>query len=346
MSYSVLLLACVLAHHAIFAASTPPTSVGVCYGTLGDNLPLSSDVISLLERCGIYKFRLYNPNLNVLDTLLRQSDRMVSVGVPNEHLSILASSLDEARNWVAKFYTPYRRLNIENIVVGNEVVPGENAQYLVGATRNLYTAFREATFPDMILTTALSSGSLVNTYPPSQATFSPEAIGVMTDYVNLLKELDMYYNMIYIHVYPYFAYAADPANVRLDYALFQATEPVFHDGDLAYFNLFDAIYDSFMWAMEKINGQDIYLAVGESGWPSAGNGNFTTPQLAQTYMTNLYQHIVVDNKTPKNSKGMRGVMAFALFNENLKPPGVEQNFGLFYPDLHAVYPTPFCQCKC
>ncbi|XP_072974536.1 probable glucan endo-1,3-beta-glucosidase BG4 [Typha angustifolia] len=344
MSYSVLLLACVLAHHAIFATSAP-ANVGVCYGTLGDNLPLTRDVLSLMERCGIYKFRLYNPNHNVMEAL-RQSDRLVSIGVPNEHLSILASNLDQARAWVAQFYTPYRKLNIDNIVVGNEVVPGENAQYLVGATRNLYTAFREANFPEVILTTALSAGSLVNTYPPSQATFSPETIGVMTDFVNLLMGFDTAYRMLYIHVYPYFAYAGDPVNVRLDYALFQATEPVFHDGDLAYFNLFDAIYDSFVWAMEKINGQDIQLVVGESGWPSAGNGNFTTPQLAQTYMTNLYQHVVVDDKTPKNPYGLDGAMAFALFNENLKPPGVEQNFGLFYPDMQAVYPTPFCQCKC
>ena len=54
-----------------------------------------------------------------------------------------------------------------------------------------------------------------------------------------------------INVYPYFAYAADPANVQLDYAIFTALGPVVRDGGLSYQNTFDATIDAFCWVMER-----------------------------------------------------------------------------------------------
>lgn len=293
-----------------------------------------------MQKCNILKLRLYDPNPDVL-AALQGSDLLVSYGVKNQDLAAIAGGVDRARSWVDQFYVPYQNLNVAEIVVGNEVVPGDLARYVVPAMRNLHAAFRSSNF-SVTITTAISSAALTDTYPPSRSAFADGAIRVMAELVGFLKSSGMPRSMLYVHLYPYFAYAADPANVRRDYALFEAREPVVADGNLTYYNLFDAMYDGFAWAVEKIGGKGVELVVGETGWPSAGNGEFATPALAQTYVTNMYRHVVNDDRTPKNpSDGLGGVLAFALFDEDRKPAGVEQNFGLYYPSMQPVYSSPF-----
>ncbi|OVA08814.1 Glycoside hydrolase [Macleaya cordata] len=140
-----------------------------------------------------------------------------------------------------------------------------------------------------------------------------------------------------IDVYPYFAYANDPAHIPLDYALFKSTSPVVVDGNLNYYNLFDAMVDAFNAALEKINMSDIYLSISESGWPSAGNGDDTSIENAKTYNTNLVNH-VLETGSPRKPHHRYNTFVFSMFNEDLKQPaGVEQHFGLFYPNMEPVY---------
>ncbi|KAF8388737.1 hypothetical protein HHK36_025417 [Tetracentron sinense] len=123
-----------------------------------------------------------------------------------------------------------------------------------------------------------------------------------------------------VNTYPYFAYAADPANVRLDYAQFTITESVVQDGNLGYSNMFDAIVDAFYWAMQKVGVTNVDIAVSESSWPFAGNGNFMTLTLATTYNKN-FMNDVMKNGTPKRPQTYMDAYIFAMFNENLKTTG-------------------------
>ncbi|KAL6330875.1 hypothetical protein AAG906_009303 [Vitis piasezkii] len=142
-----------------------------------------------------------------------------------------------------------------------------------------------------------------------------------------------------INVYPYYGYVGDPANVPLDYAVFRANGTVVQDGPLGYSNLFDAMVDAFYSAMEKAGGSTVGVVVTESGWPSAGKGNVTTPEIAGTYNRNFLAHLNA-NGTPKRPDAKIDGYIFAMFNENLKPgAATEQNFGLFYPNKQPVYPV-------
>ena len=141
-----------------------------------------------------------------------------------------------------------------------------------------------------------------------------------------------------VNVYPYFAYAADPADIRLEYAQFTATSPVVQDRNLNYYSLFDAMVDAFLWAMEGVGAAAVDVVVAESGWPSAGNGNFTSPDLAATYNKNFKAHLESNKGTPKRPGTSIDGFIFAMLNEDQKPGVVEQNFGLFYPNMNPVYP--------
>ncbi|KAK6922986.1 Glycoside hydrolase family 17 [Dillenia turbinata] len=85
-----------------------------------------------------------------------------------------------------------------------------------------------------------------------------------------------------------------------------------------------------------------YLVVAsETGWPSAGD-RFAIVDLAKTYNNNLVKHVKSQKMaTPLKPEERFEAYIFALFNENLKPAGVEQHCGLFYPNMAPVYPIKF-----
>ncbi|PWA61139.1 glucan endo-1,3-beta-glucosidase [Artemisia annua] len=162
--------------------------------------------------------------------------------------------------------------------------------------------------------------------------------GSLDDYKAMMQEISGYLSShgfpLLLTAYPYFGYASDPSNIQVSYALMNSTETFVKDGSLEYKNMFDAMVDSVYWALEKVGAGGLDVVVVESGWPSNGNGEYTTPSLAQTYNQNLVRH--ANSGTPKIPGKSVETYLFALFNENQKTPGVEQNFGLFYPDMSEV----------
>ena len=84
-----------------------------------------------------------------------------------------------------------------------------------------------------------------------------------------------------------------------------------------------------MSAMEKAGGGEVGVVVTETGWPSLGNQNLTSPKIAGLYNRNLLDHIKA-NETIKRPTATIDGYFFALFNENQKPRlFIDQNWGLF-----------------
>ena len=186
----------------------------------------------------------------------------------------------------------------------------------------------------MKTTTVISSQVLASTYPPSASAFTEAAQSFMGP---ILEFLSAHGAPLMVNVYPYFAYASDPDHVPLAYAQFTATEPVVQDQGLNYSNIFDAMVDCFVWAMEKSGVADVEIVVSESGWPHDGNGQFTTIDLAKTYNQNFMKHVLSNVGTPKRPGAYIEGFIFAMVDEDLKPAGVEQYFGMFKPDLEPIY---------
>ncbi|CAI9100419.1 OLC1v1037419C1 [Oldenlandia corymbosa var. corymbosa] len=309
--------------------------IGVCYGMLGNNLPNAANVINLYKQYGIAKMRLFEPNHAAL-TALRGSGIKVTLGVRNEDTPNIAASVDGAMSWFVENVQPYLSdVNFQYISVANEQIPGDYASYIAPAMRNIQAVLDNHNLNSIKVTTTVATAGLANSYPPSATTFSPDTKGAFFDVLTFLLQKG---SPLMVNVYPYFAYAAEPANVRLSYAQFSSEEAVVKDGDLSYNNLFDATIDAFYWAMEKLGFNNVGVVVSESGWPSAGNGESTTPELALTYNKNYIKHILEGAGTPKRPGIAIEGFIFAMFNENQKPEGVEQNWGLFYPDGRPVYP--------
>ena len=59
------------------------------------------------------------------------------------------------------------------------------------------------------------------------------------------------------------------------------------------------------------------------------------------YNNKLIAHVNGESGTPKRPGRSIETYVFAIFNENLKPPGTEQHFGLYYPNMTVVYHVEF-----
>ncbi|CAL9217203.1 unnamed protein product, partial [Arabidopsis halleri] len=314
---------------------TTANSIGLNYGLLGDNLPAPSYVLNLYKSIGITKIRIFDPNTEVLNALRGHNNIEVTVGVRDQDLAALAASEEAAKDWVATNIEPYLAdVNISFITVGNEVIPGPIGPQVLPVMQSLTNLVKSRNLP-IAVSTVVAMSNLKQSYPPSAGKFTSQA---REQLVPVLKLLSQTSTPILVNIYPYFPYASDPMNIPLDYATFNTEVVVVQDGPLGYSNMFDAIFDAFVWAMEKEGVKDLPLVVSETGWPSAGNGNLTTPDIAGTYNRNFVKHVLSGKGTPKRpNNGMDGFL-FATFNENQKPAGTEQNFGLYNPsDMKPIY---------
>ncbi|KAJ6794349.1 putative glucan endo-1,3-beta-glucosidase GVI [Iris pallida] len=320
---------------SFFSSLPGAESIGVNYGMIGNNLPTPDEVVSLYKSRNITELRLFNPNTTVL-AALENSGIGVVLGTLNQDLQSLAASPSFAARWVSANVVPFSKsVDFRYITAGNEVIPGESAPFVLPAIKNLGAALRSASLK-IPVTTVVSTQVLNVSYPPSQGAFG--SLSVMSPLVAFLEANNV---PLLVNVYPYFAYAGDSENVRLDYSLFTANGVVVQDGPLGYTNLFDAIVDACYSALERAGGRGVEVVVSETGWPSGGGGAGATVENAKTYNNNLVAHLRKNGGTPKRPGRETEAYLFAIFNENQKPAGTEQNFGLFRPDMTEVYHVNF-----
>ncbi|GER44598.1 glucan endo-1 3-beta-glucosidas [Striga asiatica] len=323
----------------VTAASTVH-SIGVNYGTLGDNLPPPAQVAHFLkERTTIDRIKIFDANPDILRAFA-DTGILVAVTVPNGEIPSL-TSIPYARSWVAANVKPYHpRTRINYLLVGNEVLhwgPQQLIDNLVGAMRSLHEALVQEGITDIRVTTAHSLAILEPTDLPSLARFRVGwDRGVLAPMLQYHRETR---TPFMVNPYPYFGYAPEKASL----ALFRPGKPMFDKYTRrSYGNMYEALLDSVYVSMLKLGYGDVEIAVGETGWASQGETpdeqrKCSVPN-AESYNAGVVRFHGSGKGTPLMPRRRFDTYVFALFNENQKPGSVaERNFGLFRPDFTPVY---------
>jgi exo-beta-1,3-glucanase (GH17 family) len=322
---------------ALILPSFQPTAaqIGVCYGRNGNNLPSEQGVVNLYKSNKIANMRLYGPDQKALQAL-RGSNIGLILDVPKSQLKSLGSNPSAASRWVQNNVISYAsNVNFRYIAVGNEIMPGDaEAGSVLPAMRNVHSALQSANLAGKIKVSTAIKSDIVKNFPPSAGTFTSSSY--MTPIVNFLKNNN---SPLLANIYPYFSYVGTPT-MHLDYALFtspnaQVTDP---NNGLMYKNVFDALVDTVYAALARVGGPNVRIVVSESGWPSAG-GKATSIGNAGTYYKGLISH--VKQGTPLKKGQAIETYLFAMFDENQKGGGVENNFGLFTPNKSPKYQLNF-----
>jgi len=313
---------------------------GVVYGRIGNDIPDENAVIELCHKYCLKKIRILEGNDRLMHALIDQNIA-VTIDIKNFRLPAMAyNNGRDASDWINRNVMPYiGKVQIEQIVVGDEAIPGIFGEYVAPAIQNIKNELLEQDV-SILLTTAVSTSVLSATFPPSNGAFNDESKQHMTDVIAVMGAL-YHKPALMVNVFPYDYHAA--GLISQDFATFTAKEPIFWDGSNGYWNMLDALLDAFNHALSKAglfernNSGRLSLVVGASGWPSDANGNFTTPALAATYNENLMKRLASLQGTPARLAYPIKGFVYALFNENMRLPGPPRHYGLFNTNKTPAY---------
>ncbi|KAL2336780.1 hypothetical protein Fmac_011226 [Flemingia macrophylla] len=318
---------------------------GICYGKLGDNLPRPQDAVALVTSLHAKRVKLYDANPSILHAL-RNTRLQVSIMVPNELIANISSNQSLSDKWVSDNVVPFHpATRIRYLLVGNEVASSTgNATWLrlVPAMRRLRRSIKALGLRKIKLGTPCAMDVLQTSFPPSNAAFRTDLTGpVIRPMLSFLKRTKSFF---FVDVYPYFAWASDPVNINLDYALFRSNNVTVKDpgSGLVYTNLFDQMVDAVHFAMKRLGFPGIRIFIAETGWPNGGDLDQIGANVfnAATYNRNFVKRVMSKPVlgTPARPGSVLPSFLFALFNENMKPgPGTERHFGLLHPNGSRVY---------
>lgn len=318
--------------------------VGVNIGTDLSVMPHPTQVVVLLKAQNIRHVRLYDTDRGML-LALANTGIEVTVSVPNEQLLGIGQSNATAAKWVSSnVVAHYPSTNITAICVGSDVltVLPNAGPVLVNALQFIHSALVASNLDRQIkVSSPISSSLILDSFPPSQAFFNQSLKSVLVPMLTFLQSTNSY---LMLNVYPYYDYMKSNGVIPLDYALFKplpaTKEAVDSNTLLHYTNVFDATIDAAYFAMAFLNFTNIPIVVTESGWPSKGDSNEPDATLdnANTYNSNLIQHVLNNTGTPKHPGISVSTFIYELYNEDTKAGSTsEKNWGLFDVNGTPVY---------
>ncbi|KAF5456921.1 hypothetical protein F2P56_026338 [Juglans regia] len=310
------------------------SGIGANWGTQASH-PLPPDtVVRLLRDNGFQKVKLFDADYGALRAL-GKSGIEVMVGIPNDMLQSLASSVKAAEKWVAKNVSTHittNNVNIRYVAVGNEpFLETYNGSFLkttFPALQNVQSALIKAGLSNQVKVTVPLNADVYasSTGLPSGGDFRADIHDLMLAIVKFLSDNSGPFT---VNIYPFISLYIDP-DFPVEYAFFDGNATPLNDGGTSYYNMFDANYDTLVWALQKNGFGNLPIIVGEIGWPTDGDRN-ANRMYAQRFNQGFMSHISGGRGTPMRPVTVDAYL-FSLIDEDAKsidPGNFERHWGVF-----------------
>ncbi|PKI34600.1 hypothetical protein CRG98_044994 [Punica granatum] len=316
--------------------------IGANWGTQSTHNLDPHIVVRMLRDNGIQKVKLFDADYDTLAALGR-SGIEVMVGIPNDMLATLATSLKAAENWVSKNVSTHisnRNVNIRYVAVGNEpflqTYNGSFLQTTFPALQNVQAALVRAGLNNQVRITCPQNADVYasSSDMPSGGDFRADIRQYMIQIVKFLNDNAAPFT---VNIYPFISLYTD-ANFPVEYAFFDGNSSPITDGSATYSNMFDANYDTLVWTLQKNGFGNMPIIVGEIGWPTDGDRNANLVY-AQRFNQGFMSHISGGKGTPMRP-GPIDAYLFSLIDEDAKsvqPGNFERHWGIFMYDGRPKY---------
>ncbi|KAK9095721.1 hypothetical protein Sjap_021218 [Stephania japonica] len=340
------LVTCFAVAVAVAVVLSPVESgIGVNWGTVASHRLSPATVVDLLKDNNIQKVKLFDADPSSLEALMGTGIQ-VMVGIPNEMLSLLASSPATADMWVRQNLSRYimaksGAADIRYVAVGNEPFltsySGQFQSYVLPAMVNLQQAMVRANLQSIVKLVVPCNADAYEANVPSQGAFRPELSQIMTELVQFLNSNG---SPFIVNIYPFLSLYGN-SDFPQDYAFFEGSSHPVTDGQNVYYNAFDGNFDTLVAALNRIGFGQMPIVIGEVGWPTDGafSANLTA---ARVFNQGLINHVLGNKGTPlRPGVPPMDVYLFSLLNEGAKsvlPGNFERHWGIFSFDGQAKYP--------
>ncbi|GAB2222899.1 hypothetical protein Droror1_Dr00017030 [Drosera rotundifolia] len=320
----------------------PVSGIGANWGTQASHPLPPATVVRLLRDNGIRKAKLFDADYDTLKALGRTGIE-VMVGIPNDMLATLASSMKAAEKWVSQNVSTHissNNVDIRYVAVGNEpflqTYNGSFISITFPALQNIQSALIKAGLSSQVKVTVPLNADVYSssTSLPSGGDFRADIHDLMLQIVKFLNDNGAPFT---INIYPFISLYSD-SNFPVEYAFFDGKATPLNDGGISYYNMFDANHDTLVWALQKNGFGNLSIIVGEIGWPTDGDINANT-NYAQRFNQGFMSHISSGKGTPMRP-GAVDAYLFSLIDEDQKsidPGYFERHWGIFTFDGLAKY---------
>ncbi|KAF3499385.1 hypothetical protein F2Q69_00040172 [Brassica cretica] len=161
---------------------------------------------------------------------------------------------------------------------------------------------------------------------PSEGDFRSDVKQIMLDIVKFFHDNDLPFT---VNIYPFLSLYLNQ-HFPVEYAFFDGNGQTIPDNGKNYDNVFDANYDTLVYALNKAGIKDMKIIV---GWPTDGH-KYATPKLAEKFYAGLMKKLAKDVGTPLRPEKLE-VYLFGLLDEDMKsilPGPFERHWGIFRYD--------------
>ncbi|KAK1550771.1 hypothetical protein Q3G72_024562 [Acer saccharum] len=325
-----------------FVSHISVSGLGANWGTQASHPLPPETIVRLLRDNGLSQVKLFDADYSTLRAL-GKSQIEVMVGIPNDMLSTMASSVKAAEKWVSKNVSQHIssfNVNIRYVAVGNEpFLETYNGSFLkttFPALQNVQSALIKAGLGSTVKATvplnadvyASSSGL------PSGGDFRTDIHDLMLAIVKFYSDNGLPFT---VNIYPFISLYIDD-NFPVEYAFFDGNSSPIDDGGTSYYNMFDANHDTLVHALQKNGFGNLPIIVGEIGWPTDGDKNANI-DYARRFNQGFVSHISGGKGTPMRP-GPINAYFFSLIDEDAKsidPGNFERHWGIFTYDGQAKY---------
>ncbi|KAM0971322.1 hypothetical protein ACFX13_019529 [Malus domestica] len=316
---------------------------GVNWGQMSSHPLPPNNVVKMLKDNGIKKVKLFDADPTTMKAL-SGTGIDVMVGIPNEKLNKIAHDYATARKWVKQNVTAYLHdggVTISYVAVGNEpFLTGYNGTFVKDvypSVKNVQKALDEAGVGGKIKCVVPFNADVYESpsNKPSDGRFRKDIKKSMSQ---ILEFLRTHKSPFVVNIYPFLSLSLSSGFPK-EFAFFDGGGKPVRDNGAQYSNVFDANYDTLLWALKKAGVPNLDIVIGEVGWPTDGH-DYGNSRLAKKFYDGLLKKLASQVGTPLR-KGYLEVYLFGLFDEDEKsiaPGDFERHWGIFRYDGKPKFP--------
>ena len=196
------------------------------------------------------------------------------------------------------------RTDFRYVAVGNEpFLESYNNSFMettFPALKNIVKALEAAGHGDIKTSIPLNADVYESSSTsPSNGDFRGDVKDLMLDIVGFLKDKGAPF---IVNIYPFLSLYQNE-NFPEDFAFFDGGGKSITDNSKTYNNVFDANFDTLVWALKKNGYGDMKIIVGEIGWPTDGHIK-ANPKIAKKFYDGLMKKLSSNKGTPMRPGAM------------------------------------------